>query len=283
MLVYKTKVDLVDRINNLMQPDFSLGFVPTMGALHQGHLSLVKSALANNNFVVVSVFVNPTQFNSSSDLNKYPRSLAKDIKALETVSKDSILIYAPEVEDLYGSKIKSESFNFMGIESLMEGNSRPGHFNGVGTIVKRLLQIVNPNKAYFGEKDFQQLLIIKKMVEQEGLEVKIVGCPIEREPNGLAMSSRNGRLSPKEFHESAMIYEILQTVKQKFSSEDIASTCDWVLRRFNNNPLFELDYFQISDIESLMPIKEKIPKKKYRAFIAAYIGDVRLIDNIDLN
>ena len=283
MLVYKTKVDLVDRINNLMQPDFSLGFVPTMGALHQGHLSLVKSALANNNFVVVSVFVNPTQFNSSSDLNKYPRSLAKDIKALETVSKDSILIYAPEVEDLYGSKIKSESFNFMGIESLMEGNSRPGHFNGVGTIVKRLLQIVNPNKAYFGEKDFQQLLIIKKMVEQEGLEVNIVGCPIEREPNGLAMSSRNGRLSPKEFHESAMIYEILQTVKQKFSSEDIASTCDWVLRRFNNNPLFELDYFQISDIESLMPIKEKIPNKKYRAFIAAYIGDVRLIDNIDLN
>ena len=283
MLVYKTKVDLVDRINNLMQPDFSLGFVPTMGALHQGHLSLVKSALANNNFVVVSVFVNPTQFNSSSDLNKYPRSLAKDIKALETVSKDSILIYAPEVEDLYGCKIKSESFNFMGIESLMEGNSRPGHFNGVGTIVKRLLQIVNPNKAYFGEKDFQQLLIIKKMVEQEGLEVKIVGCPIEREPNGLAMSSRNGRLSPKEFHESAMIYEILQTVKQKFSSEDIASTCDWVLRRFNNNPLFELDYFQISDIESLMPIKEKIPNKKYRAFIAAYIGDVRLIDNIDLN
>lgn len=283
MLVYKTKVDLVDRINSLMQPDSSLGFVPTMGALHQGHLSLVKSALANNNFVVVSVFVNPTQFNSSSDLNKYPRSLAKDIKALETVSKDSILIYAPEVEDLYGSKIKSESFNFMGIESLMEGNSRPGHFNGVGTIVKRLLQIVNPNKAYFGEKDFQQLLIIKKMVEQEGLEVKIVGCPIEREPNGLAMSSRNGRLSPKEFHESAMIYEILQTVKQKFSSEDIASTCDWVLRRFNNNPLFELDYFQISDIESLMPIKEKIPNKKYRAFIAAYIGDVRLIDNIDLN
>lgn len=283
MLVYKTKVDLVDRINNLMQPDFSLGFVPTMGALHQGHLSLVKSALANNNFVVVSVFVNPTQFNSSSDLNKYPRSLAKDIKALETVSKDSILIYAPEVEDLYGSKIKSESFNFRGIESLMEGNSRPGHFNGVGTIVKRLLQIVNPNKAYFGEKDFQQLLIIKKMVEQEGLKVKIVGCPIEREPNGLAMSSRNGRLSPKEFHESAMIYEILQTVKQKFSSEDIASTCDWVLRRFNNNPLFELDYFQISDIESLMPIKEKIPNKKYRAFIAAYIGDVRLIDNIDLN
>jgi len=283
MLVYKTKVDLVDRINNLMQPDFSLGFVPTMGALHQGHLSLVKSALANNNFVVVSVFVNPTQFNSSSDLNKYTRSLAKDIKALETVSKDSILIYAPEVEDLYGSKIKSESFNFRGIESLMEGNSRHGHFNGVGTIVKRLLQIVNPNKAYFGEKDFQQLLIIKKMVELEGLEVKIVGCPIEREPNGLAMSSRNGRLSPKEFHESAMIYEILQTVKQKFSSEDIASTCDWVLRRFNNNPLFELDYFQISDIESLMPIKEKIPNKKYRAFIAAYIGDVRLIDNIDLN
>ena len=283
MLVYKTKVDLVDRINNLMQPDFSLGFVPTMGALHQGHLSLVKSALANNNFVVVSVFVNPTQFNSSSDLNKYPRSLAKDIKALETVSKDSILIYAPEVEDLYGSKIKSESFNFMGIESLMEGNSRPGHFNGVGTIVKRLLQIVNPNKAYFGEKDFQQLLIIKKMVEQEGLEVKIVGCPIEREPNGLAMSSRNGRLSPKEFHESAMIYEILQTVKHKFSSEGIPSTCDWVLKRFNINPLFELDYFQILDSEFLGPVKKKIPNKKYRAFIAAYIGDVRLIDNIDLN
>ena len=180
MLVYKTKVDLVNRINNLMQPDFSLGFVPTMGALHQGHLSLVKSALSNNNFVVVSIFVNPTQFNSTSDLSKYPRSLAQDIKILETVSKDKILIYAPEIEDLYGSKVKSESFNFRELESTMEGNSRPGHFDGVGTIVKRLLQIVNPNTAYFGEKDFQQLLIIKKMVEAEGLQVKIIGCPTDR-------------------------------------------------------------------------------------------------------
>ena len=283
MLVYKTKVDLVNRINNLMQPDFSLGFVPTMGALHQGHLSLVKSALSNNNFVVVSIFVNPTQFNSTSDLSKYPRSLAQDIKILETVSKDKILIYAPEIEDLYGSKLKSESFNFRELESTMEGNSRPGHFNGVGTIVKRLLQIVNPNTAYFGEKDFQQLLIIKKMVEAEGLQVKIIGCPTEREPNGLAMSSRNSRLSPEEYHESAMIYEILKTVKQKLNSDGIPSIYDWVLKRFNNNPLFELDYFQISDIESLVPVKEKLPNKKYRAFIAAYIGGVRLIDNIDLN
>ena len=283
MLVYKTKVDLVNRINNLMQPDFSLGFVPTMGALHQGHLSLVKSALSNNNFVVVSIFVNPTQFNSTSDLSKYPRSLAQDIKILETVSKDKILIYAPEIEDLYGSKLKSESFNFRELESTMEGNSRPGHFDGVGTIVKRLLQIVNPNTAYFGEKDFQQLLIIKKMVEAEGLQVKIIGCPTEREPNGLAMSSRNSRLSPEEYHESAMIYEILKTVKQKLNSDGIPSIYDWVLKRFNNNPLFELDYFQISDIESLVPVKEKLPNKKYRAFIAAYIGGVRLIDNIDLN
>tara|TARA_Y100000385_G_scaffold84501_1_gene86657 strand:+ start:1563 stop:2414 length:852 start_codon:yes stop_codon:yes gene_type:complete len=283
MLVYKTKVDLVNRINNLMQPDFSLGFVPTMGALHQGHLSLVKSALSNNNFVVVSIFVNPTQFNSTSDLSKYPRSLAQDIKILETVSKDKILIYAPEIEDLYGSKVKSESFNFRELESTMEGNSRPGHFDGVGTIVKRLLQIVNPNTAYFGEKDFQQLLIIKKMVEAEGLQVKIIGCPTEREPNGLAMSSRNSRLSPEEYHESAMIYEILKTVKQKLNSDGIPSIYDWVLKQFNNNPLFELDYFQISDIESLVPVKEKLPNKKYRAFIAAYIGGVRLIDNIDLN
>ena len=283
MLVYKTKVDLVNRINNLMQPDFSLGFVPTMGALHQGHLSLVKSALSNNNFVVVSIFVNPTQFNSTSDLSKYPRSLAQDIKILETVSKDKILIYAPEIEDLYGSKVKSESFNFRELESTMEGNSRPGHFDGVGTIVKRLLQIVNPNTAYFGEKDFQQLLIIKKMVEAEGLHVKIIGCPTEREPNGLAMSSRNSRLSPEEYHESAMIYEILKTVKQKLNSDGIPSIYDWVLKQFNNNPLFELDYFQISEIESLVPVKEKIPNKKYRAFIAAYIGGVRLIDNIDLN
>ena len=283
MLVYKTKVDLVNRINNLMQPDFSLGFVPTMGALHQGHLSLVKSALSNNNFVVVSIFVNPTQFNSTSDLSKYPRPLAQDIKILETVSKDKILIYAPEIEDLYGSKVKSESFNFRELESTMEGNSRPGHFDGVGTIVKRLLQIVNPNTAYFGEKDFQQLLIIKKMVEAEGLQVKIIGCPTEREPNGLAMSSRNSRLSPEEYHESAMIYEILKTVKQKLNSDGIPSIYDWVLKQFNNNPLFELDYFQISEIESLVPVKEKIPNKKYRAFIAAYIGGVRLIDNIDLN
>lgn len=283
MLVYTTNTGLIAHINDQKKTGFSLGFVPTMGALHKGHLSLVRQALAANNLVVVSIFVNPTQFNNSNDLNKYPQNLTKDVELLETLSKESIIVYAPTIEEIYGNQISADKFDFKGLELEMEGRSRPGHFNGVGTVVKRLFEIILPNRAYFGEKDFQQLQIIRKMVELTQLPVIIIGCSIEREFNGLAMSSRNSRLKTNEFDKSALIYKTLQTVQTKFKNHSIQTIYEWVENQFSNQPLFELDYFQISEVESLTAIKKKSIKKTYRAFIAVFVRDVRLIDNIDLN
>ena len=283
MLVHTTKTGLIAHINNLKHSGFLRGFVPTMGALHQGHLSLVKAALAMNKLVVVSIFVNPTQFNNPNDLNKYPRTLEKDIQLLETLSKDSIVVYAPTIEDIYGPNVRVDGFDFNGPELEMEGRSRPGHFNGVGTIVKRLFEIVCPDFAYFGEKDFQQLQIIKKMVAITKLPVTIIGCPIERESNGLAMSSRNSRLSAVEINASALIYKTLQVVKKNFNSESTQNISEWVATQYSAHPLFELDYFHISEVESLAPIKQKNPYQTYRAFLAVFVRDIRLIDNIDLN
>lgn len=283
MLVYTTNTGLIAHINDQKKTGFSLGFVPTMGALHKGHLSLVRQALAANNLVVVSIFVNPTQFNNYNDLNKYPQNLTKDVELLETLSKESIIVYAPTIEEIYGNQISADKFDFKGLELEMEGRSRPGHFNGVGTVVKRLFEIILPNRAYFGEKDFQQLQIIRKMVELTQLPVIIIGCSIEREFNGLAMSSRNSRLKTNEFDKSALIYKTLQTVQTKFKNHSIQTIYEWVENQFSNQPLFELDYFQISEVESLTAIKKKSIKKTYRAFIAVFVRDVRLIDNIDLN
>ena len=283
MQVYTTKTGLIAHINKQKQPGLSLGFVPTMGALHQGHLSLVKAALSMNEYVVVSIFINPTQFNNPNDLIHYPRTLDKDVSLLKTLSKDSIVVYAPSSEDLYGPQIKLDCFDFDGLDLEMEGRSRPGHFDGVGTVVKRLFEIVRPDNAYFGEKDFQQLQIIKKMVAITKLPVNIITCPIEREANGLAMSSRNTRLSPAEVDASALIYKTLQSVQRQFNYESRQAISEWVVNQFSTHPLFELDYFQISEVEALAPIKQKSLHKSFRAFIAVNIGDVRLIDNIDLN
>ena len=283
MQVYTAKTGLIAHINKQKQPGLSLGFVPTMGALHQGHLSLVKAALSMNEYVVVSIFINPTQFNNPNDLIHYPRTLDKDVSLLKTLSKDSIVVYAPSSEDLYGPQIKTDCFDFDGLDLEMEGSSRPGHFDGVGTVVKRLFEIVRPDNAYFGEKDFQQLQIIKKMVAITKLPVNIITCPIEREANGLAMSSRNTRLSPAEVDASALIYKTLQSVQRQFNYESRQAISEWVVNQFSTHPLFELDYFQISEVEALAPIKQKSLHKSFRAFIAVNIGDVRLIDNIDLN
>ena len=283
MQVYTTKSELSSFVDREHKPVFSLGFVPTMGALHAGHLSLVKAAMTENTRVVVSIFVNPTQFDDPKDLSKYPRTLTKDIQLLETLSKTAIVVYTPTVDEIYGAQTKAERFDFGGLEFQMEGKFRTGHFDGVGTIVKRLFEIVKPNNAYFGEKDFQQLQIIKKMVEISQLPVTIVGCPIEREPNGLAMSSRNSRLSVVEKETAALIYKTLKTVKEKFDSDNPTDISNWVTTQFRSHPLFKLEYFQISDTENLAPIQQKNQTKTYRAFIAVFAGDVRLIDNIALN
>lgn len=282
MKVFKRQEDLTPEINKLKSNGKTIGFIPTMGALHQGHLSLVKQAMDSNNAVVVSIFVNPTQFDNENDLIKYPRTLEKDIKLLETVS-NKILVYAPTVEDIYLKRIKSENFNFDGLENEMEGKFRNGHFNGVGTIVKRLFEIVKPNNAYFGEKDFQQLQIIKKLVDKYNLPVNVIGCKIHRETNGLAMSSRNQRLKPDYKIAAPFIYKTLLTAKDQFGTKSANKVTEWVSKQFEKHDLLELEYFIIADTKTLKPIKRKSKTKKYRAFIAVYADDIRLIDNIALN
>ena len=282
MKVFTEKELLKNHLAFLKAKSITIGFVPTMGALHHGHLSLVKKALAENEIAVVSIFVNPTQFDNTTDLKKYPRTLEKDVELLKTVSNE-VVVYAPTVEDVYDENVKSESFNFDGLENEMEGKFRSGHFNGVGTIVKRLFEIVEPNSAYFGEKDFQQLQIIKKLAFKYKLPVNVVGCPILREKDGLAMSSRNMRLKPEYRKEAPFIYKTLKTAKEKFGTKSANHVMEWVKKEFAKNELLELEYFIIANSKTLKPLIRKTKKTKYRAFIAAYAGEIRLIDNIALN
>jgi len=282
MEVFSDKEQITSVIDAFKAKQFTIGFVPTMGALHNGHLALVEKALENNDKVFVSVFVNPTQFNNLDDLEKYPRTLEKDMSLLETISKD-ILIFAPTVDAIYEGNTVSQHFNFEGLENEMEGKFRPGHFDGVGTVVKRLFEIVKPNNAYFGEKDFQQLQIIIKLVKNYSIPVNIVGCKIHREANGLAMSSRNTRLTENQKKEAPFIYKTLKAAKKYFSTKSAEWVSKWVEKQFENNGVLKLEYFIIANVDSLKQIKRKTKNKKYRAFIAVYADEIRLIDNIALN
>jgi len=281
--IFLNKTELSSYLEEFKSKGESIGFVPTMGALHEGHLSLVEKGLENNGLVVVSIFVNPTQFDNKEDLIKYPRTLDADVTILETVSKNRIVVYAPAVEDIYGNNVTSQTFTFDGLEHEMEGAFRKGHFDGVGTIVKRLFEIVKPEYAYFGEKDFQQLQIIKKLAELYNLPVKVIGCPIHRAVDGLAMSSRNTRLTNEHRAAAPFIFKTLQTAKIKFGTESAKVVTEWVEKVFKKEPLLDLEYFIIADTKTLKPVKRKSTQKTYRAFIAAYAGDIRLIDNIALN
>jgi pantoate--beta-alanine ligase len=282
MPVFYGKVALIDFITAIEPLNSTIGFVPTMGALHDGHLSLMQRSQAENAITVVSIFVNPTQFNNPEDLLKYPRTLEQDVQKIAALNP-AIVIYAPSVDDVYEGKILSQSFDFDGLENQMEGKFRPGHFDGVGTIVKRLFEIVNPTNAYFGEKDFQQLLIVKKMVQKSRLAVNVIGCPIHREPNGLAMSSRNERLTNNERDEAKIIFEVLTEAKHKFIESSAQDVSRWVEDTFKSNNIFELEYFQIADETTLLPCENKMETKKYRAFIAVIVNNIRLIDTISLN
>ncbi len=282
MLILNRQEDLKNHLKSVAKENTTIGFVPTMGALHQGHLSLIKKSLEENDITVISIFVNPTQFNNAEDLEKYPRTLEKDTQKIELVSKD-VLIFAPSVDDIYKGNTVSASFNFDGLENQMEGEHRPGHFDGVGTIVKRLFEIINPTNAYFGEKDFQQLQIVKKMVEKHKMPVNVIGCPIFREENGLAMSSRNERLTAQQKQDASLIYKTLKTAKEKFGTESAKEITNWAESIFEKNPEFKLEYFQIADEDELLPATKKENDKKYRAFIAVFINSIRLIDNISLN
>ena len=280
MKIFITKKEIKSYLSSLKEQNKSIGFVPTMGALHQGHLSLIKKAQQKNDLVVVSIFVNPTQFDKKEDLINYPKTIENDTKLLKSVSCD--VLFLPSVKEIYANDVSSEKFDFDGLEHQMEGKFREGHFDGVGTIVKTLFEIVKPNKAYFGQKDYQQLQIIKKMVKKNRLKVKVKGCPIFREQDGLAMSSRNARLTDAQRKAAPFIYKTLKKVRKKFGTKNATIVTEWVENQFKKHPLLELEYFTIADKKTLEPIQKKESGKKYRAFIAVFAGKIRLIDNIQL-
>ena len=282
MHIFYGKAPLIAHLNSSQFIDSTIGFVPTMGALHDGHLALMERSIRENEHTVVSIFVNPTQFNNPEDLAKYPRTLDEDVRKITALNPE-VIVYAPSVDDIYDGKPISQSFDFDGLENQMEGKFRPGHFDGVGTIVKRLFEIVTPTHAYFGEKDFQQLQIVKKLVAKNQLPVTIIGCPIYREANQLAMSSRNERLSADERNQASIIYQTLLQAKVLFQNETIESAIQLVQQTFENHPLFDLEYFVIADEETLLSSITKEKNKNYRAFIAVFVNNIRLIDTISLN
>ena len=281
MKVFKTKKELKTYFKEFRSENSKIGFVPTMGALHKGHLSLLEKSIENNDITIASIFVNPTQFNKKEDLENYPRTLESDLSLLESISCD--VVFIPSVKEIYTNSVTSSHFNFDGLETLMEGKYREGHFNGVGTIVKKLFEIILPTNAYFGEKDFQQLQIIRKMVEKTALDVTVVCCATHRETSGLAMSSRNARLTTEEKEAATIIYKTLQEVKKKINHLPLTDINKWVASKFIQQPLFTLEYFTIAEEETLKSVTKISPKKNYRAFIAAYAREVRLIDTISLN
>ncbi len=277
MKVYKTVLGLSNALEKYRKEGKKIGFVPTMGALHNGHLSLVKKCVAENDVCVVSVFVNPTQFNNKTDLEKYPRTVDADVKLLQSVN--CTIAFVPSVKQVYPKPDKRQ-FNFAPLDQVMEGPSRPGHFNGVAQVVSRFFDIVKPQKAYFGEKDFQQLAIIREMVKQLKLPIEIVGCPIVREASGLALSSRNARLSASEKKTAVKISKALFESVDMMKTKSVEEVKNWVINKINEDPILNVEYYEIVDSFTLQSIKKWSDSDHITGCITVYCDEVRLIDNI---
>lgn len=282
MTTHFTKEELQAFLTPVIQKQKPIGLVPTMGALHSGHLTLVSRALEECDVVVVSIFVNPTQFNNAKDLEKYPRNLDHDIALLNQLS-GNVVVFAPLPENLYGTNIQARSYNFGALGQFMEGQHRPGHFDGVATVVSLLFDAVGPDRAYFGEKDYQQLRIVETLVEVEQRSTKIIPCTIARNTGGLALSSRNQRLNETQLTQALLIPKMLEHARNKFDTASFERIKRDVVEAFDQDPELDLEYFEFADVESLVPTMSKDPQKKYRAFIAAHLAEVRLIDNLELN
>ena len=278
MKIFHNKLELIEYLNQLRNLGLSIGFVPTMGALHKGHLSLLKKSFSNNKVSVVSIFINPTQFNSSSDLSTYPNNLKEDCSLLKNISEE-ILVFAPNSKEIYGNKMYVKSYDFKGLDKFMEGEFRNNHFQGVATVVELLLDIVKPDRAYFGEKDFQQLQIIKSLKTN----IKIIGCETQREKSGLALSSRNNKLSLKSKKVASNIFKNLTFLKSNISNHNIKDLTNTVSDNINSFDQMNLEYLIIADEDKLVPTDSINLKKKYRAFISVFVDGIRLIDNIALN
>ena len=277
MKVFNFIVDIQRFVEEKRNSDLKIGFVPTMGALHEGHLSLINRAKKENDIVVCSVFVNPIQFNNPADLEKYPRTPEKDIEKLEQAGCDAVLM--PSVEEMYPEKVE-DHYDFGNLERVMEGACRPGHFNGVAIVVRKLFEIVTPNKAYFGEKDFQQLAIINKMVRDLNMNLEIVPCPIVRENDGLAMSSRNVRLNETERAIAPKIFATLNDVISKKDSMSPAEMKSYALAKYSEIKEFDVEYVEITDEINLKSIENWNECEHARIFVALQLGPVRLIDNV---
>lgn len=276
MKVFTTILEIKKALSEHRSNGSSIGFVPTMGALHQGHVSLVNNAVSNNDIVVVSIFVNPTQFNDKSDLKNYPRTPDADIKLLEKAGVHYIFI--PTEQEIYPEP-DTRIFNFGLLEKVMEGEHRPGHFNGVAQVVSKLFDIVNPNRAYFGQKDFQQLAIIRQLVKILNLKIEIVSCPIVRESDGLAMSSRNLLLEPAIREQAPQIFKTLSEGRNKVNKLTVKDLISWVVTNINKNPNLEVEYFSLVDSETLQPVSNWADSNSIIGCIAVRAGKVRLIDN----
>ncbi len=258
-----------------------VGFVPTMGALHQGHLSLIDIAASQSNYVIVSIFVNPTQFNDPKDLRNYPRDIEKDIALLTEQGKTSA-IFIPEVEDIYPEP-DTRVFEFGQLDKVMEGAHRPGHFNGVAQVVSKLFIIVEPHKAFFGLKDFQQLAVIIELVKQMKADLEIIPCPIIRESDGLAMSSRNQLLPKEDRIHAAKISEVLFKAKEIATTKNVVQLTEWVISEINKDSFLKVEYFQIVDSLTLMPITSWSDSGRKQGCVAVKVGSIRLIDNINFD
>ncbi len=277
MELFKTIKEVKHYLSDVCKLNKSVGFVPTMGALHKGHISLIEASKKENDITVSSIFINPIQFNNKKDFEKYPVTIDKDIDVLKAAGCD--VLFNPSVEEMYPNPVY-EKYDFGKIETVMEGAMRPGHFNGVAIVVKKLFEIINPDKSYFGEKDFQQLLIIKQLVEKLDLPVKIIACPIIREADGLAMSSRNMRLSQEKRKIAPEIYRILSESVKLRNHKSVQESKNFVINEINRISDFRLEYFEISDSVTLQPITSWKSSYYNMGFIAVYLDEIRLIDNV---
>jgi len=260
----------------------TIGLVPTMGALHEGHLTLVEQAVADNSICVTSIFVNPTQFNKAEDLENYPKTLEKDLALLEGIGCQ--IAFIPPAKEMYpeGESLEAYTFDFGPLAQLMEGKHRPGHFRGVGIIIGKLFELIHPTKAYFGEKDYQQLLVIKLVNAQGRYGVEVIGCATSREKDGLAMSSRNLRLTEQQRQHAPLIHSCLTEARKRAQHQSVTEVQEWVRQQFENDPELELEYFDIASSEDLSLVDNWGQASGVIACTAAFAGPVRLIDNMIL-
>ena len=280
MLVFRDNSTLQNHLKNLKNNNKIIGFVPTMGALHNGHLSLVKKSISQNDLTVVSIFINPTQFNNIDDLKTYPSEIDKDLELLRSIS-DKIIVFNPEPDELYAGDIRLEKFNFNGLDRYMEGEFRGNHFVGVATVVSKLFSLIKADYAYFGEKDFQQVRIIENLIKEKKFKIKLIRCETIRSEDGLALSSRNNKLNFSSKKIATNLFKALNFAKEKIDDLGIDEIEQKISDNLANFKEIELEYFVIADEKNLKPIKHK-QGEKCRAFIAACVSGVRLIDNVKL-